>query len=91
MKISNDVITKEGENSDLIRGFRKGTLYYNLVTESNVITIKRKFWPILIDFAMTSHQLFSNHMIMVAILKNMEFHLVSYMNFGKVAEFQKIS
>ena len=35
-------------------------------------------WPILVDFAMTYHLLFSHHMIMVANFENFLFHLVSY-------------
>ena len=50
-----------------------------------------KFWPILVDFTMTSHLLFSNHVTMVA---NFEKILISpgfLLNFRKVTKFQRVS
>ena len=50
-----------------------------------------KFWPILVDFTMTSHLLFSNHVTMFA---NFEKFLISprfLLNFRKVTKFQRVS
>ena len=51
---------------------------------------KVKFWPISVDFTMTSHLLFSNHVTMVA---NFEKLLISpglVLNFRKI-KFQSVS
>ena len=50
-----------------------------------------KFWPILVDFTMTSHLLLSNHVTMFA---NFEKLLISpgfLLNFRKVTKFQIVS
>ena len=49
-----------------------------------------KFWPILVDFTMTSHLLFSNHVTMFA---NFEKFLISpgfLLNFRKSHQISKI-
>ena len=49
-----------------------------------------KFWPILVDFTMTSHLLFSNHVTMVA---NFEKCLISpgFILNSKKSKFQRVS
>ena len=39
----------------MMRAFRKCSLYCNWVTDWKVMFILVKFWPILVDFAMTSY------------------------------------
>ena len=50
-----------------------------------------KVWSILVYFTLTSHPLFSNHLVTVA---NFEMFIVSFgfiLNLGKVDEFERIS
>ena len=39
----------------MMRAFQKCNFYFSWVTESKVMANKVKFWPILVDFTMTSH------------------------------------
>ena len=52
-----------------------------------------KFWPILVDFAMTSHLLFLNHVTMAVSFENVLISPGFLLNFilGKVTKFQRVS
>ena len=39
----------------MMRAFRNYTFYRNQVTELKVIANEVKFWPVLVDFTLTSH------------------------------------
>ena len=49
-----------------------------------------KFWPVLVDFTITSHLLFSNHVTIVVNFEKFLFHLISYKILGKVTKFQRL-
>ena len=74
-----------------MRAFRKCNLYCNRVTESKVMANEVKFWPILVDFTMTSHLLFSNHVTIVANFEKFLIPLGFLLNFRKVTKFQRVS
>ena len=50
-----------------------------------------KFWPTLVDFTMTSHLSFSNHVTMVATFENLKISPGFLLNFRKVTKFQRAS
>ena len=75
----------------MMGAFRKCTFYCNRETESKVIANQVTFWPVLVDFTLTSHLLFSSHVTMFA---NFEQFLISpgfILNFRKVTKSQRIS
>ena len=49
-----------------------------------------KFWPILLDFTMTSYLLFSNHATMVANFEKLLISLSFLLNFRKLTKFERV-